>query len=225
MTNDNRSILTWCAVVTAALFSLSACASTGKSAHPATTSATAFASPSSADAPEIAAPRAPEPEHAGTGKAIIHTTQGPIAVTFFPDVAPKTVAHIVALMTAGCYTQVDVFRLEPNFVAQIAPVPTADCHPQAMDKIAAEFSNVSHKRLYLSMARWDDVDSATSSFSIMLGSIPSMDGEYTVFGRVIDGVDTIEKIEALGSTKGDDGMRRPNTKVTITRVEVVESVD
>ncbi len=165
---------------------------------------------------------APEPDHPGQGQATLHTTEGPITITFFPDVAPQTVNHLTELMKAGCYQGVDIFRLEPGFVVQVAPVANRDCHRNAMSTVPAEFSKVEHKRLYLSMARWEDVDSGTSSWSIMLGPVPSMNGQYTVFGRVIAGQETIEKIEAIGSTKGEDGMSRLNRSVTIERVELSE---
>ena len=168
------------------------------------------------------------------GKAIIHTSEGPITVTFFPEVAPKTAAHIAALMEAGCYEGVNFFRLEPNFVVQVAAVADADCHPNAMSTVPGEFSpsnalsstsNVAkHTRLALSMARWEDVDSGTSSWSIMLGAAPSMDGQYTVFGRVIEGEATIAKIEAIGSKPGEHGMKWLNRPVAIERVELVEPV-
>ncbi|WP_428267939.1 peptidylprolyl isomerase [Haliangium sp.] len=176
------------------------------------------------DAPSSPATTAPEPAPQERGRAVIHTTEGPITVTFFPAVAPQTVAHIGQLMAAGCYQGVSIFRLEPGFVLQVAPVANRECHPAAMSTIPGEFSSVPHRRLYLSMARWDDPDSGTSSWSIMLGPAPSMDGQYTVFGRVVDGEDVIRKLEAIGSTKGDDGMSRLNRSVSIERVEISEPV-
>lgn len=157
------------------------------------------------------------------GRAVIHTTEGPITVTFFPGVAPRTVEHITDLMKAGCYEGVDFFRLEPGFVIQVTPVADRACHPDAMSTVPAEFSQVRHERLSLSLARWDDIDSGTSSWSIMLGAAPSMDGQYTVFGRVVAGEETIEKIEAIGSTPGKDGMRRLDRRVAIERVDIIDT--
>ena len=181
--------------------------------------------PEATAAPQDSAPAVVDPGPEERGRAVIHTTEGPITVTFFPTVAPKTVAHINELMAAGCYQGVSVFRYEPGFVLQVAPVADRDCHPDAMTAIPGEFSSVKHRRLYLSMARWEDPDSGTSSWSIMLGGAPSMDGQYTVFGRVVDGEDTVAKLEAIGSAPGDDGMKRLNRPVSIARVEIIEAVE
>lgn len=156
------------------------------------------------------------------GRVILHTTEGPITITFFPDVAPRTSSHIMDLLQAGCYDGVEFHRLEPNFVVQLLPVADKTCHPDALATVPAEFSGASHKRLSLSLARFEDPDSGTSSWSIVLGDVPAMDGEYAVFGRVIEGEAAVQKIEAVGSTKGEDGMGRPNRKISIERAEVVE---
>ena len=178
-----------------------------------------------AQAQEATIAPAPAPAPQDKGKAVIHTSEGPIAITFFPDIAPQTVEHIAGLMQAGCYESVDIFRLEPGFVVQVAPVSNRSCHPNAMSTVPGEFdkNRGKHIRLALSLARWDDPNSGTSSWSIMLGPAPSMDGEFAVFGRVTDGEDTIRKIEAIGSTKGENGMSRLNRKVSIEKVELSES--
>jgi cyclophilin family peptidyl-prolyl cis-trans isomerase len=204
---------------------LAACACTAGSAvatRPAEPAELTAADPANANGPPGSEPAAHPVRE--SGRVIIHTSEGPITLTFFPEVAPKTTAHIMTLLQAGCYSGVELFRLESNFVAQVAPVADPACHPDAMAAIPAEFSEALHRRLSLSMARWDDPDSGTSSWSIMLGDVPAMDGQYTVFGRVIAGQETVEKIEAIGSRQGDDGMSHPNRRIVIERVEVVESI-
>lgn len=191
------------------------------------------------DSAEVATPVAEEraPERAEpppvqvreSGRAVLHTTEGPIAVTFFPDVAPRTVAHISALMAAGCYASIEFFRLEPGFVTQVSPVPDNGCHPDTSATVPAEFSDikkgVKHERLMLSLARWDEPDSGTSSWSIMLGEYPAMDGQYAVFGRVVEGEDALKKIEAIGAEPGENGMKKPKRPVTIERIEIVQPVE
>lgn len=178
-----------------------------------------------------AQPEAPPPiEVRESGRAVLHTSEGPIAITFFPEVAPKTVAHISALMTAGCYSGIEFFRLEPGFVTQVSPVPDNGCHPDTASTVPAEFAasaetGVKHERLMLSLARWDEPDSGTSSWSIMLGAYPAMDGQYAIFGRVVEGEDAIKKIEAIGATMGENGMKKPKRAVTIERVEMVQPVE
>ena len=175
---------------------------------------------------EERAPETPPVQIREAGRAVLHTSEGPITVTFYPDVAPRTVAHVTALMAAGCYAGLEFFRLEPGFVTQVAPVPDNGCHPDAGKSVPDEFSDpasgVKHERLSLSLAHYDEPDSGTSSWSIMLGAHPGMDGLYTVFGRAIDGEDAVKKIEAIGATMGENGMKKPKRAVTIERIEVLQ---
>ena len=68
--------------------------------------------------------------------------------------------------------------------------------------VRGEFdASVKHARGKLSMARWSDPDNATSSFSVMLGTAPHLDGEYAVFGEMVEGEETLRKIEAVETTK------------------------
>lgn len=222
---DNVHTHLWLSLLTAAAVAAGACAAgTSTPVHSADVTASDESAAAAEDGSALPAGAEPEPEPPveERGRAVLHTTEGPITVTFFPGVAPQTVAHITELMKAGCYEGVDIFRLEPGFVVQVAPVADRACHPDAMSTVPAEFSQVEHRRLYLSMARWEDIDSGTSSWSIMLGPAPSMDGQYTVFGRVVAGEDTVEAIEAIGSTQGEDGMSRLDRKVSIQRVELLE---
>lgn len=226
MSNDKSYHSYWLAALA---FIASACVTTqgagganSETPGPNDEAATPVAEERSEDAPQEPAP----PPIREAGRAVVHTTEGPITVTFFPDVAPRTVAHISALMAAGCYTGIELFRLEPGFVTQVSPVPDNGCHPDTASTVPAEFSDpasgVKHERLTLSLARWDEPDSGTSSWSIMLGAYPAMDGQYTVFGRVIGGEDAIKKIEAIGATMGENGMKKPKRAVTIERVEVLQ---
>ena len=223
MIDDEPRVVRWFALLAVATLVFGAC-TVGKASPAQRTAIPANAE--DAQRAETPAPQESQEQEIAVeerGEAVIHTSEGPITVTFFPGIAPHTVEHITDLMKAGCYEGVDIFRLEPGFVIQVAPVADRDCHPEAMSTVPAEFSQaaqVAHQRLYLSMARWDDVDSGTSSWSIMLGSAPSMDGQYTVFGRVTDGEETIAKIEAIGSTQGKDGMRRLDRRVAIERVDI-----
>jgi peptidyl-prolyl cis-trans isomerase B (cyclophilin B) len=81
-----------------------------------------------------------------------------------------------------------------------------------------EFNPTPHDRGIVSMARLDDPASASSSFFIVLARTPSLDGKYTVFGRVVSGMDVIEKIEAV-PLNGEE----PVTRIEVTRVTVVRS--
>ena len=192
--------------------------------NPGGAASTGAGSGSEGDTPE-AEPEPADPRPVERGKAVIQTTEGPLTITFFPEAAPRTVAHLAALMKAGCYQGVKVFRYEPDFVVQVSSVSNGECHPDAMKTVPGEFEGAKHERFALSMARFEDPDSGTSSWSIMLGEVPSMDGQYTVFGRMVDGETTIRAIEAIGSTRGDDGMSRLDRPVTIETIQWLEPVE
>ena len=126
-------------------------------------------------------------------KAIIKTKFGNIKIVFFTDVAPITTKHITSLIKNGYYDDTKFGRIEPGFVIQ-----TDICknRKKCLKKIKGEFSNIKHTRGILSMGREDnDYNSNTSSFSIMCGPAPHLNGKYTIFGKVLNGNKVIKKIE------------------------------
>ncbi|KAM0883806.1 hypothetical protein ACQ4PT_031386 [Festuca glaucescens] len=144
----------------------------------------------------------------GSARVVFQTNHGDIEFGFFPHVAPKTVEHIYKLVRLGCYNTNHFFRVDKGFVAQVAAVVGGRKAPmneeqeqQAEKSIVGEFSTVKHVRGILSMGRYSDPDSASSSFSILLGDAPHLDGQYAVFGRVTKGDDTLRKLERLPTHK------------------------
>lgn len=155
---------------------------------------------------------------------VFETVAGEIGAVLYPGIAPKTVAQIVRLIDAGVYDGVRFHRLEPGFVLQLASATdrAVELSPRqeiVIERIPLELNGVAHERGVLSMARWDDdPDSAETSFSIMLGPAPHLDGGYTIFGMVESGWKAIETIEAaprkLDSTE-------PAVDIRIIRARVV----
>uniref|UniRef100_M8BX68 Peptidyl-prolyl cis-trans isomerase n=1 Tax=Aegilops tauschii TaxID=37682 RepID=M8BX68_AEGTA len=142
------------------------------------------------------------------GVCVSGLNHGDIEFGFFPHVAPKTVEHIFKLVQLGCYNTNHFFRVDKGFVAQVADVMGGRKAPmnkeqeqQAEKSIVGEFSTVKHVRGILSMGRYSDPDTASSSFSILLGDAPHLDGQYAVFGRVTKGDDTLRKLERLPTHK------------------------
>ncbi|KAL6654920.1 hypothetical protein ACP70R_008385 [Stipagrostis hirtigluma subsp. patula] len=140
----------------------------------------------------------------GSARVVFQTNHGDIEFGFFPHVAPKTVEHIFKLVRLGCYNTNHFFRVDKGFVAQVAAVVGGRTAPmneeqkkEAEKTVIGEFSSVKHVRGILSMGRYSDPDSASSSFSILLGDAPHLDGQYAVFGRVTKGDDTLRKLERL----------------------------
>ncbi|HMO16682.1 MAG TPA: peptidylprolyl isomerase [Oligoflexia bacterium] len=131
-------------------------------------------------------------------KIILKTVAGDIILGMYPDVAPEHVAKILSLVRLGVYNGTHFYRVHKDFVAQISNAedrlqPLSSDQSSKIKPLKAEFSEIPHQRGVLSMARLDDdVNSARTSFSILLGSAPHLDGKYTVFGRVISGFDVLD---------------------------------
>lgn len=128
---------------------------------------------------------------------IIKTDKGDIKGKFYPDVAPNTVLNFVELARSNFYDGLTFHRVEPGFVIQGGdPQGTGTGGPGY--SIPAEFNDKPHKLGALAMARSADPDSAGSQFYITLDEVNQLDGNYTVFGEVTEGMPVAFKIE-----KGD----------------------
>ena len=142
-------------------------------------------------------------QDAKTPKAVITLEKGgEITLEFFPQDAPKHVENFVALARKGFYDGQRVHRVEPNFVVQFGDpqsrtLPLDDPRMgtgNAGYRIKAEFNNRKFERGVLGMARAQDPDSASSQVYIMLGPAPHLNGKYTAFGQVTQGMDVVDKI-------------------------------
>jgi len=153
-------------------------------------------------------------------RAVLETPLGSITVEFFPDRAPNHVRQFLRLAQAGVYDGTAFHRVVKGFVIQGGFMPTRREPPDDKQEtyirtLQPEFNDTPHDRGTLSMARGDDPASATSSFFIVLARTPALDGRYTVFGRVIAGLDVVEKIEAQ-PVNGET----PVTRIEVSRVKV-----
>jgi peptidyl-prolyl cis-trans isomerase B (cyclophilin B) len=132
--------------------------------------------------------------------AIIETQFGKIVLEFFTDVAPNHVANFKRLARQGFYDGVTFHRVIPNFMIQGGDPNTKDRDRSQHGlggpgyTINAEFNNKPHLRGTLSMARSSDPNSAGSQFFICVAPQPRLDGQYTVFGQVIKGLDAVDQI-------------------------------
>ena len=153
------------------------------------------------------------------------STKGTIVIDLLPEVAPKHVAQIVALAKAGEYDDVVFHRVIDGFMAQTGDVqfgkaggsPEAGMGQSTMPNLPAEFSSLSFDRGVLGMARSQDPDSANSQFFITLAAAPHIDGQYTIFGRVISGMDVVDAIK-----KGEGGNGEVVEPDRMAKVTVVE---
>ena len=134
----------------------------------------------------------------------IETNHGNISFNLLPDLAPEHVRNFVKLAKDGFYNGTLFHRVIPGFMIQGGDPNTKA--PNMMSQwgmggpgytIKAEFNSRSHLRGILSMARATDPDSAGSQFFIMHKDSTFLDNEYTVFGEVTEGMDTVDKIAEL----------------------------
>ncbi|HLF84173.1 MAG TPA: peptidylprolyl isomerase [Blastocatellia bacterium] len=132
---------------------------------------------------------------------LLHTSLGDITLEMNPELAPEHVRNFLKLVESGWYDHTAFHRVIPGFVIQGGVGSTrvdSRTHPadKWVRKLKGEFSRTAlHVRGALSMARTSDPDSAEASFFIVLGPATHLDGKYTIFGKVVDGFDTIELIE------------------------------
>ncbi len=141
----------------------------------------------------------------GAGPVIVlETAKGIIEFETYPEEAPKTVAHIVALVEKGFYNGLRFHRVEPKFVVQIGDPQTRNM--QLQDSWGRGGSGkpvgageITKKRRHLrgavGMGHAGDPRSADSQFYVMLSTRPALDGKYTVFGRVITGMDVVDRLQ------------------------------
>jgi peptidyl-prolyl cis-trans isomerase B (cyclophilin B) len=121
-------------------------------------------------------------------------TGGEIKIEFFPADAPKTVENFVTLAKKKFYDGLTFHRVVPGFVVQGGD-PKGNGTGGPGYTIPAEFNKQKHVRGSLAMARSQHPDSAGSQFYICYGPTPHLDGNYTVFGKVVSGMELVDRIK------------------------------
>ena len=139
----------------------------------------------------------------------LKTTLGTIQIKMEPDWAPNHVRNFLMLVSTGWYNGTAFHRLIRGFMVQGGMADTRTGNPSHpadrwVHPLKGEFrDDLKHERGIVSMARTDDPNSATTSFFLMLGPAPHLDGKYSAFGRVVSGMDVLdafEKEEVMGET-------------------------
>ena len=153
--------------------------------------------------------------------AVLETSLGEITVGFTPDKAPEHVRNFLRLAALGVYDGTTWHRVVKGFVVQTGMMstrkaPLADAQERQIRQMKAEFNDQPHDVGIVSMARQADVDSASTSFFIVTARAQSLDQKYTVFGKVLSGLDVVKAIEAV-PVNGE----APVDEVTLRRVRVV----
>ncbi|HZR25015.1 MAG TPA: peptidylprolyl isomerase [Vicinamibacterales bacterium] len=140
------------------------------------------------------------PQELGTYRAVLDTSAGPITVEFFVDKAPNTVRQFMRLAAAGVYNGMAFHRVAPGFVIQTGALssraaPLTEKQQKLVHNLPPEFNDTKHVKGIVSMARGEAQDSAQTSFFICTGASTALDGQYTAFGRVVDGMAAVDAIE------------------------------
>ena len=152
---------------------------------------------------------------------------GKIMIDLLPKIAPKTVVQIVALAKTGAYNSVVFHRVIPGFMAQMGDVKFGKhCQDNSMagmggsdlPNVPAEFSSEPFLRGTVGMARSSDPNSGNSQFFIMFQPAPHLNGQYRVFGHVIEGMDVVDKIKK-GSVADNGSVTNPDYMKSVTFVE------
>ena len=128
---------------------------------------------------------------------------GRVVIELLPQVAPKTVARMKELARQGFFDGTPIHRVIPGFMAQMGD-PTGTGTGGSGQNLPAEFSTLKHERGTVSMARAQDLNSADSQFFICFASAPFLDGQYTIWGRVVDGMQFVDRIKA--GDEADNGI-------------------
>jgi len=157
-------------------------------------------------------------------RAVLETSAGPITLELFPDRAPGHVRNFLRLSQAGVYDGMAFHRVARGFVIQTGFVPSRSMplteeQRSLITNLEPEFSDTPHMKGIVSMARGDDPASADTSFFIVTaGRAGELDGVYTAFGRVVDGIDAVDRIEAT-PVDGETPLQRVDlTRVRLERV-------
>ncbi len=161
--------------------------------------------------------------------AVIKTSEGDMVVQFWNDAAPNTIENFKKLARSGFYDGTIFHRIVKGFMIQGGDPNSKDLGKESSYgqggpgyKIKAEFNDRSHERGVISMARSSDPDSAGSQFFMCLASVPRLDHQYTIFGRLIKGDDVLEKIGDTPVTSSSMGENsKPTKRVVIESIKIV----
>ena len=158
----------------------------------------------------------------------IELKDGPVVVELLPDAAPKHVARLKELASKGEYDNVAFHRVIEGFMAQTGDVEFGDMEDgfnpgragtggSDLPDLPAEFSEIPFERGTVGMARSQDPDSANSQFFIMFDEGSFLNGQYTVVGKVVSGMENVDKIKRGEGGNGEVSDPDRMVKVTVGR--------
>ena len=149
---------------------------------------------------------------------VLATNQGEMEAEFWPDVAPEHVRNFLDLCYTGFYDGKGFHRVIKGFMIQ-GGCPKGTGTGDGPRKLKAEFNAKKHEKGVLSMARSQSPDSASCQFFIMHERSPHLDGQYSAFGKVVRGLDIVDKLATTKTGMGD----KPVAPQTIQKMTVVRT--
>ncbi len=151
-------------------------------------------------------------------KIHLQLKDGLVVIELRPDLAPKHVERIKELANAGFYDGIVFHRVIPGFMAQTGDPTGTGMGKSDKPNLKAEFSNENHVRGTLSMARSAAPDSANSQFFICFADSPWLNKQYSVFGKVVSGMEHVDAIKK-GSERDNGSVTDPDKIIKMTVVE------
>ncbi|MGK0220597.1 MAG: peptidyl-prolyl cis-trans isomerase B (cyclophilin B) [Planctomycetota bacterium] len=165
---------------------------------------------------------------ASNERVLIETDAGNMTVELFHEKTPGHASNFIKLARQGFYDGTRFHRVLSGFMIQGGDPNTKDDGKGPWGtggpgyQIDAEFNDIHHERGILSMARSQDVNSAGSQFFVVHGEAGFLDNQYTAFGRVLEGLDTLDTIADAPVSTGSGGERsKPKKPIQVTRMTVV----
>ena len=153
-------------------------------------------------------------EDAPTNTVVLTTKNGKVVIRLLPDIAPKHVKQIQALVARHFYDGIVFHRVIPGFMAQTGDPTGTGSGGSDLPNVPLEASTTPFKRGSVGMARSQDPESANSQFFILTADTPSLNGNYTVFGEVVSGMDVVDKIKA-GTQANNGAVKNPDKIVSM----------
>lgn len=126
---------------------------------------------------------------------VLETTKGPVTIAFLPEVAPGHVARIKELVSQGFYDGVPFHRVIDGFMAQGGDPTGTGTGGSDLPDLKAEFTNTNFGRGVIGAARTQDPNSANSQFFICFDDCSFLNGQYTVWGEVVEGMELVDRIK------------------------------
>ena len=145
----------------------------------------------------------------------LETSKGPVVIQLRPDLAPNHVARIVKLTKEGFYDGVPFHRVIEGFMAQTGDPTGTGTGGSNYPDLKAEFTQTPFVRGTVGMARASDPNSANSQFFICFGDASFLNGQYTVFGEVVSGMENVDKLKR---GEGQSGMVRNPDRIIKARI-------